>query len=387
MNEQERHLLHAILDKDESTAMSHFEAWSDSICFETIEGGSYRLIPALYRRISSLKPDFTHKNRMKGIYRYFLYKNRMLMHNSMQVLNALEEAKISYMLLKGAALIAAYYESPALRPMNDIDILVKREDAEKAFDLLNTLGWTNKKGRDFNQTFHSTHSIALKKTNNVDIDLHWNVIYQVAWKGSEKAYWEETEEAAYGNHTVMVLKPEMQILHNMAHGLRYNPMSAIRWIPDVMQIIETKKDAINWDHLLNLAKERHLVYTLRYGINLLADEFNAEIPAIFMENLRAIPVSKSEKKLHESMSRSSRFDLFKIQWQIYMLTRENDTLIKRMLGLPAYLKGLIGCGTNRELLRFLTKKVWQRIRKPSRDATGKTQVKPAWNSNESKHKK
>lgn len=379
-------MLHAILDKDESTAMSHFEAWSDSICLDEIEGGSYRLIPALYRRISSLNPNFTHKNRMKGIYRYFLYKNRMLMHNSMEVLDALEEAKISYVLLKGAALIAAYYDSPALRPMNDVDILVKGEDAEKAFDLLNTLGWTNKKGRNFNQTFHSSHSIALKKAGNVDIDLHWNVIYQVAWKGSAKTYWEETEEVPYGTRTVSILKPEIQILHNMAHGLRYNPMSAIRWIPDVMQIIETKKDAINWDHVLNFATERRLAYTLRHGINLLADEFNAEIPATFMENLQTLPVSKSEKKLYESMSRSSRFDLFKVHWQIYMLTRENEPFIKRILGLPAYLKGLIGCDTYGELLRFLAKKAWQRIRKPSRDATGKTQVKPAWNSNESKHK-
>ena len=250
-------------------------------------------------------------------------------------------AQIDFMLLKGAALIAAYYESPALRPMNDIDILVKRADAERAFQLLQSLGWHTDRNRDFQRAFHTLHSISLTQADQVDFDLHWNVIYQVAWEGSEQAYWEETETALLGDHSVSILKPEMQVLHNIAHGLRFNTLSAIRWIPDVMLILEKRKDQLDWNHLLNLAKERRLVYSLRYGLTLLADEFKAEIPQSFLENLQAMPVSKAERKLHAAMNQPSRFTMFKAHWQIYMLHREKDPYWKRLIGLPHYIKGLL----------------------------------------------
>jgi len=364
MNKGEKELLHAILDKDPRAAMSHFEAWSSSIRFDEIEGGSYRLIPALYKKISQLKASFPHQERMKGIYRYFLFQTRLQMHQSRKVLDAFDHAQIDFMLLKGAALIAAYYESPALRPMNDIDILVKRADAERAFQLLQSLGWHTDRNRDFQRAFHTLHSISLTQANQVDFDLHWNVIYQVAWEGSEQAYWEETETALLGDHSVSILKPEMQVLHNIAHGLRFNTLSAIRWIPDVMLILEKRKDQLDWNHLLNLAKERRLVYSLRYGLTLLADEFKAEIPQSFLENLQAMPVSKAERKLHAAMNQPSRFTMFKAHWQIYMLHREKDPYWKRLIGLPHYIKGLLACETYREALAFILKKAWKHATEP-----------------------
>ena len=123
-------MLHAILDKEPQNTMECFETWSASICFDEIEAGSFRLIPALYKKMSSLNDDFPNKSRMQGIYRYFLYKNSLLMHKSLEVLDIFDEARIDYILLKGAALVSAYYEEPALRPMNDIDILVEEFGAE-----------------------------------------------------------------------------------------------------------------------------------------------------------------------------------------------------------------------------------------------------------------
>jgi len=366
MNKLEKNMLHAILDKNQESTLSHFEAWANSIHFDEIEGGSYRLVPLLYKKVSNLQADFPLKSRMKGVYRYFLFDNQMLMHKSMDVLEALQEAKIDYMLLKGAALIASYYESPALRPMNDLDILIKREDAHRTFELLNAMGWENPFGRIFQQSFQTTYSYALRKPNQIELDLHWNVIYQVAWEGSEQAYWQEGESAQFANHTVSILKPEMQLLHNLAHGLRYNALSAIRWIPDVMLIIEKRKDDFDWNHLLALAQERRLVYTLRYGMVLLAEEFGAEIPESFMTDLKAIPISKAEKKLHQVMNERSRFSMFKAHWQIYMISSANKPYWKRMMGLPYYLKSLIACETYREAFTFIMRKLVKHAKKPAK---------------------
>lgn len=60
-------------------------------------------------------------------------------------LDALGEAGIRAVLLKGAAL-AFFYESPALRPMCDVDILVAGADWQRAGEALRVSGWTPSEG-------------------------------------------------------------------------------------------------------------------------------------------------------------------------------------------------------------------------------------------------
>lgn len=356
MNNQERHLLHAILDKSSEATLSHFESWSSSINFEEIEGGSYRLIPALYKKISLLKPDFAHKNRMKGIYRYFLYKNNSIIHNGLTLLGSFNENNIDCILLKGAALIAAYYGEPALRPMNDLDILVRREDAQKAFSLMEELGWHSKHNKKFLTQFKRTNGIAMSNGNGFETDLHWDVVAQSWWKNSEKSYWENYETVEYKGRMLRVLNPEMQIVHNTAHGLKWNKMSSIRWIPDVALVIEKRRNRIDWDYLLDIIIEKKLVFTMKQGLNFLADEFGTDIPGSFLNKLNAIPDTAIEKKLYYHLNHPSRLVLFKTGWYIYSKGKDNASLLSRIAGLPAYLKGILNLDSYGQVFSYLAKK-------------------------------
>ncbi|MBN2829208.1 MAG: nucleotidyltransferase family protein [Candidatus Cloacimonetes bacterium] len=356
MNNQERHLLHAILDKSSESALSHFESWLASINFEEIEGGSYRLIPALYKRISLLKPDFPHKNRMKGIYRYFLYKNNSIMHNGLTLLDAFSRNNIDCILLKGAALITSYYGEPALRPMNDLDILVRREDAQKAFSLMEELGWKPRRNKKFLTQFKRTNGIAMSNGSGFETDLHWDVVSQSMWKDSEKSYWENYETVEYKGRRLRILNPEMQIIHNTSHGLKWNKMSSIRWIPDVALIIEKRRDDIDWDCLMDIIIDKKLVFTMKQGLNFLVDEFGADIPVPFLNRLNAIPDTAIEKKLYYHLNHPSRLVLFKIVWYVYSKGRENASLLSRLAGLPAYLKAILNLDSYSQVFRYIVKK-------------------------------
>lgn len=363
MNNQEKHLLHAILDKSSETALSHFESWSRFINFEEIEGGSYRLIPALYKRISLIKPDFFYKNRMKGIYRYFLCKNSAIMHNSLKLIDVFSESNIDCILLKGAALIAAYYEEPALRPMSDLDILVRREDAQKAFMLMEELGWHPKHDKKFQIQFKRTNGIAMVNKSGFEIDLHWDVVSQSWWKDSEKSYWKNYETVEYKGRRLRVLNPEMQIIHNTSHGLKWNKMSSIRWIPDVVLIIEKRRDDIDWNRLMDIIIDKKLVFTMKQGLNFLVDEFGVDIPSSFLGRLNSIPDTAIEKKLYYHLNHPSRLVLFKIVWYVYSKGRGNASLLSRLAGLPAYLKAILNLDSYSEVFRYLVKKAICILRK------------------------
>lgn len=363
MNSLEKTLLHAILDEDKKTSMESFNNWTSSIDFDHVEAGSFRLIPSLYRKMSLINEDFENKNRMKGIYRYFLYKNRMIMHNSLKVLESFDENNIECILLKGAALVSSYYEEPALRPMNDIDLLVRREDAEKAYLLLEKAGWYNREEGTFHTKFKNSNQIALGDDRDFHLDLHWDVIFQSCWKGSEESYWENIETVNYMGRYVKILNPEMQIVHNMAHGLRWNRVSAIRWIPDVMKVMEKRRNDIDWDKIIKLAGEKKLIFTIKQGMNFLDKEFSTDMPKSFMDKMNAIPYTKIEKKLYHHLNNPSRFGGFMIGWYIYSKGMENASFIVRMTRLPAYLKIMWNVDTYSQVASLLWKKTVRKLKR------------------------
>ena len=60
-----------------------------------------------------------------------LLKNSNSFMNHVKIGKFLDEAQIPYMIIKGV-ISASYYPDPYVRPMGDTDVLVKKEDFEKA---------------------------------------------------------------------------------------------------------------------------------------------------------------------------------------------------------------------------------------------------------------
>lgn len=58
-----------------------------------------------------------------------------------RILGVLEREDIPVILLKGAALVECVYPHPGLRPMSDLDLLVRRSDVERAHEIVQPLGY------------------------------------------------------------------------------------------------------------------------------------------------------------------------------------------------------------------------------------------------------
>lgn len=105
---------------------------------------------------------------------------------------AFEKAKIPFLPLKGSYL-KKFYPEPFMRTSCDIDILVKKEDLEKAKDIL-----VNELSFEF-KGYDSPHDISLFSPSEVHIELHFDLIEDNKIKKAhilledvwEKAYLEE----------------------------------------------------------------------------------------------------------------------------------------------------------------------------------------------------
>jgi hypothetical protein len=99
----------------------------------------------------------------KAVFRY-----EKLKYDYDNVCQALEEAKIPFIPLKGA-IMREYYPEPWMRTSCDIDILVKNEDLDKAIDCLcKNLGF-EKRGR-------STHDVGLISPAQTGVELHFDLV-------------------------------------------------------------------------------------------------------------------------------------------------------------------------------------------------------------------
>jgi hypothetical protein len=80
-------------------------------------------------------------NRLQTVAQAVAVRNMRYFQVLDQILDLLAQHGIEAIVLKGPALAKTIYPNPLLRPMSDLDILVRREDVTKAVDLFISQGW------------------------------------------------------------------------------------------------------------------------------------------------------------------------------------------------------------------------------------------------------
>ncbi|MEO8586863.1 MAG: nucleotidyltransferase family protein, partial [Acidobacteriota bacterium] len=137
--EQQLLLLAALLGGPE--AAEAFESWATRVNFDLLDQGSYRILPALHANLRTRGVTHPLMSRLQSVSRAAWYRNQLLRHRGADVVRSLESAGLETLLLKGAALVASGYVDVGARPMSDVDILVRRRDANAAMDTLLAAGW------------------------------------------------------------------------------------------------------------------------------------------------------------------------------------------------------------------------------------------------------
>jgi hypothetical protein len=136
------------------------------------------------------------------------------------VLEALAEADIPAMLLKGAALLEAVYPEVGLRPMADLDILVPRGAIHRAQAAVQLLGYDTVGGRidvdADDKLLRHHHHFPLMKDGSVFIELHHHVLFDAPASFDISGYW---ARAVPGREPVphLLPSPEDLFLHIAVH--------------------------------------------------------------------------------------------------------------------------------------------------------------------------
>ncbi len=190
--------------------------------------------------------------------------------------NAFNKAGIPFILLKGSHLAQFVYQDIGLRPMGDIDILVKKEDLQKAEELLHQTGY-----RYLKKTLHCQHLPPLSRPDGIKaLEVHWSIMKPIwPFKIDIEGLWERAKTVTINTSKVMIFSPEDVLLCLSLHTIYQHDLRTFGIGPycDVAAIINHGNRELDWNKLQTRAHEwgiekyLHLILHLSHeilGINI-----------------------------------------------------------------------------------------------------------------------
>jgi hypothetical protein len=191
------------------------------------------------------------------------------------------DAGIDLVLFKGIAISLKYHGNISIRPMADIDVLIRRESLPQAEELLRQYGY-----RYINREEIKSTDVHAHQYNNADggsFDLHWYSLYESSDTGIDDGIWERAEVLEWDGRVVKVMSPEDLLLTSIVNGVRDYPIRP-HWIHDVATIIDSEP-VIPWAKVWEEARKRHLREQVFIALNLVRGISKETIPETVLENI------------------------------------------------------------------------------------------------------
>lgn len=195
------------------------------------------------------------RTRLRDKYRNIATINTSLFFDALKVIKSLADNQLPVIALKGLALAKNIYGDIALRPMCDMDLLVKKEDLVRAGRILLTLGY-----KQYSPSWESMfkthyHLPPFKNNRGAVIELHWNIVLPDSpIKVDLDGLWERACLVRVDNVDVGVLSPGDLFLHLCVHAC-FDLQAGLSLIHlcDLAGLIKTSGDKIDWHIVIERA--------------------------------------------------------------------------------------------------------------------------------------
>jgi hypothetical protein len=345
-------LLEAALSEGDDARSAWEEASRRIGSVRGLRAETYRLLPLLYRNLSEQGVN-AELAQLKGVYRHSWYANHMLFRQAGELLGSLKRASVETMVLKGGALARLYYDAPGTRPMEDVDVLVRRRQVHRAIEVLERDGWAPAAAAPLEDMLRTRHSTPWEHPGGEKLDLHWSPLWQPT---DEEPFWDRAIPLEIGGAKTRALCPEDQLFHLCVHGVSWN-MRTPYWLADAVMLIRSREGDLDWPRLVEQARANELSQALEHGLCLLRDRFGIEVPSAVLAELDAIPRSFPERLDHRLAQAQPYSGIFTLRsWARYRMQIARSGARPSPARFATYQRQFWGLGSRRELPRFLLRR-------------------------------
>jgi hypothetical protein len=290
-HDEELLLRAALLDGEE--ARDSWLRWRRIERSPALDPATTRLLPLVAHNLASSGLDDPLLARGRRAQSLVWGRNQALLRAAAPVIEGLEQQGIPVLLLKGAALASAY-GSFALRPMNDVDLLVPTADAGRARAICTAAGFSASYWLPAS-CLPLVHAMGYRDAGGRELDLHWHALWECCQPDADADLWRRAVPLRVGGREVLGLAPSDQALHVVAHGLRWSAPPSVHWLADLVLVLRGPIGALRWEDLVAAAVAKGLVLQLRSVLVYARDRLQAPVPAPVLADLRRLPVRRGAR--------------------------------------------------------------------------------------------
>ncbi|CAM2007595.1 nucleotidyltransferase domain-containing protein [Acanthopleuribacter pedis] len=302
----------------------------------------HRLAPLLFHWLTRETPDLlpgTARVALENHGRERALHMMRLVGYLKQVITSLQQAGIDAMVLKGPMLGQRAFGNMALRPSNDLDIMVRAEDRDRAHrHLQQALGFdidahqldrfSPRQRRHF---LAYSHELCLAHSQwNLVLDLHWRTSrFELSQFARFEPLFARAERVPFAGLTVPYFRGDDLFVYLATHGSRHGWLRLF-WLNDLVALTRGGHVA-DWEQVLAAADEHRQRRSVLMGMYLCALLFELVLPEPIERALAAEPKLKRRARsilprIFPKKRDASAFPLqlplgFAIRW----LTNLNDS--------------------------------------------------------------
>ena len=247
--------------------------------------------PLLYWNLNATCPEAVAEDVMAQLRVHFHAngrRNLVLTGELLKILDALEEREIPAIPYKGPVLATVAYGNLALREFGDLDLLVRKDDAMKAREVLSSLGYIPRYRMTQAQEaafLNYDRQYTLIRDDGCVVELHWTVTPRAIYFLLGPEYlWKRVERVALGGGAVASFSPEDLLLVLCVHGSAHL-WERIGWICDIAELVRVSGN-VDWERLVKRANAQNSKRMLLLGLFLAHNLLDADLPERVLREAR-----------------------------------------------------------------------------------------------------
>jgi hypothetical protein len=257
---------------------------------------------------------------------------------------------------KGPTLAVLAYGSLSLRQYEDLDILVRRQEVERARKALLSLGYSPVSAYSESQRaslrLSGHHEQFLNPVTRSTIELHWSLNNRSLSRDSfEHNWWENRQSVSIGGVEMRTLGVEQMLLYLCMHGGKHS-WGRLSWLCDFQRALRAYPDAY-WSRIWALARENGAARMVEIGLLLVESVLNGSaltvvaaqgrspdaeamaISALLAGRLRDQTTRQSSVDFRVQLrARERKRDRLRYTWHVLAAPHQADVAL---LGLPRVL--------------------------------------------------
>lgn len=199
--------------------------------------------------------------------------------------DVMDAAGIPFITLKGSTLAPLLYDSVDLRPMVDVDVLIRRRDWPRVRETLEAAGYRlpDQKAIEYWLANYFNMAVTTRDSPPSYFDLHWSLGQEVRYRVDEEGLWSRAVPYQVEGRQLLRLSNEDLLLNLVLH-LGYHYFDArLLWLWDIQLLC--RRLPIDWAVAASRAARWKMSTVLAVGLGYVEKVFPGAVPAGWLRRI------------------------------------------------------------------------------------------------------